>query len=303
MPKYSLLFLFFTCTLQSCWIFIDKPPKPDTSNALPRFTESPLISPLNTDLLDEASGIEDSYQFPGHLWVHEDNGSRSNFIYLLSHQGIYLDRFELPVPIRDWEDIAIGPGPETDKNYIYLGEIGDNLEQYSEYTIYRFEEPSSLQQPIRTVDTISFTYDDGKSYDAETLLLNPTTKDLYIITKRQFNVRVYKLAYPQSTTSRNTATFLFTLSYPFLTGGDISKDGKEILLKNYDAIYYWKVKTGETIEQALRRPRDIAPFYMREKQGEAICFDKEQNGFFSLSERGGAPERASLFYYQKIPIP
>lgn len=303
MPKYSLLFLFFTYTLQSCWIIIDKPPKPTTSNELPRFTESPLVSRLNTDLLDEASGIEDSYQFPGHLWVHEDNGSRSNFIYLLSHQGIYLERFELPVPIRDWEDIAIGPGPEAGKNYIYLGEIGDNLEQYPEYTIYRFEEPSSLQQPVRTVDTISFTYDDGKSYDAETLLLNPTTKDLYIITKRQFNVRVYKLAYPQSTTTTNTATFLFTMPYPFLTGGDISKDGREILLKNYDAVYYWKVKTDETIEQALQRPRDIAPFYLREKQGEAICFDKEQNGFFSLSERGGEPERASLFYYQKIPVP
>ena len=102
MPKYSLLFLFFTYTLQSCWIIIDKPPKPTTSNELPRFTDSPLVSRLNTDLLDEASGIEDSYQFPGHLWVHEDNGSRSNFIYLLSHQGIYLERFELPVPIRDW---------------------------------------------------------------------------------------------------------------------------------------------------------------------------------------------------------
>lgn len=303
MPKHSLLFLLFTATLQSCWIFIDKPPTPDTSNALPRFTESPLIFPLNTDRIDEASGIVESYQFPGHLWVHEDNGSRPNFIHLLSHEGTYLSNFQLPVSIRDWEDIAVGPGPDEGKNYIYLAEIGDNLDQYPEYYIYRFEEPSSIQETIKTVDTISFTYDDGKSYDAETLLLDPLTKDLYVITKRQFNVRVYKLAYPQSTTSRNTATFLFTLSYPFLTGGDISKDGKEILLKNYDAIYYWKVKTGETIEQALRRPRDIAPFYMREKQGEAICFDQQQNGFFTLSERAGLPERASLFYYQKIPIP
>lgn len=303
MLKRSILLLLLTSTLQSCWIFIDKPPKPDTEDKLPRFTESPLISSLNTDLLDEASGIIESYQFSGHLWVHEDNGSRSNFIHLLSHQGIYLERFQLPVPIRDWEDIAIGPGPIAGKNYIYLAEIGDNLEQYPEYAIYRFEEPSSLQQPIRTVDTISFTYDDGKSYDAETLLLDPLTKDLYIITKRQFNVRVYKLAYPQSTTTTNTATFLFTMPYPFLTGGDISKDGKEILLKNYDAIYYWKLKTDETIEQALRRPRDIAPFYMREKQGEAICFDKEQKGFFTLSERASAPETASLFYYQKIPVP
>ena len=28
--------------------------------------------------------------------------------------------------MRDWEDIAVGPGPEPNVDYLYVGAIGDN---------------------------------------------------------------------------------------------------------------------------------------------------------------------------------
>ena len=42
---------------------------------------------------------------------------------------------------RDWEDIAVGPGPDASKSYVYVADIGDNEGQYQYKYIYRFEEP------------------------------------------------------------------------------------------------------------------------------------------------------------------
>ena len=44
----------------------------------------------------------------------------------------------------DWEDIAVGPGPEEGKSYIYVGDIGGNIPQPG-YAIYRVEEPDVLE--------------------------------------------------------------------------------------------------------------------------------------------------------------
>ena len=42
---------------------------------------------------------------------------------------------------RDWEDIAIGPGPDPNQHYLYIGDIGDNRGEYREIVVYRVPEP------------------------------------------------------------------------------------------------------------------------------------------------------------------
>ena len=122
---------------------------------------------------------------------------------------------------RDWEDIAVGPGPINGKQYIYIGEIGDNSAAYNLKYVYRVMEPdvNSSQNPIDTtllnIQTISFQYPDGRR-DAETFNDYPLTKDIYIVSKREDSVRVYLLSYPQSTTQTITAVHVAILN---LTGG------------------------------------------------------------------------------------
>ncbi|CAH0997859.1 hypothetical protein EMA8858_03993 [Emticicia aquatica] len=286
MQKNSRLLIFiFPILFCSCDWFTKKP-TPTPVVTIPDFETTPKSYLLPTGVADEASGLCDSRSMAGNVWVHED-GDNPNLLYQFSHTGQFKGQLKMPFPNRDWEDISIGAGPESGKNYIYLADIGDNNAAYeNQYYVYRFLEPQSLSQQVSKYDRIAFQYPDG-SRDAECILLDPTTKDIYIVTKREFNVRIYQLPYPQSVTEVQTAKFIQAIPYLIITSGGISTDGKEIVLRNYDAIYYWYLKDTETIISALARNRDKLLPYLKETQGEGFCFDKDNKGYFTNSERGG----------------
>src|SRR5207237_6184912 len=90
---------------------------------------------------------------------------------------------------RDWEDIAVGPGPVNGTQYLYIGEIGDNNAAYASVAVYRVPEPtiSDTQSPVTTslsgAVKLNFVYPDGPR-DAESLFVDPATKDIWIISKR-----------------------------------------------------------------------------------------------------------------------
>lgn len=79
------------------------------------------------------------------------------------------------------------------------------------------------------------------------------------------------------------------LSFPggsvskWITAGDISRDGKEVVIKSYIYIFYWDRKTDETIPQCLKRVFIGLP-YNPEKQGEAIGFTKDGRSYYTISE-------------------
>lgn len=286
--------------LQSCEWFKKPTPVEPIEEQIPTFNTTPLVFPLKRGIVDEASGIADSRNLPGNIWVHED-GDNPAAIYLFTHQGELQSTISLPITNRDWEDIAIGPGPETDKNYLYIGEIGDNATVHDEYAIYRFLEPAALNETPTQIDKLRFVYEDGKKYNAETLLIDPDTKDLYVITKGVFTERIFRLAFPQSVNNINTAEFVGNTQQFILTGGEISADGTQILLKNYETVIYWKRRKDESIVQAISRLRDLNAPYIREVQGEAICFSVDGNGYFTLSERANSTAEIPLYFYSKQP--
>jgi hypothetical protein len=292
--KRTLTYLFIPLFLSSCDWFSKPDPNPQTT--LPEYETTPTKIALSTNIANEASGICDSRSMPGNVWVQED-GDNPNKIHLFSHQGQYKGSIQMPFPNRDWEDISIGPGPENDKTYLYLAEIGDNAAVYdNKYYIYRFVEPQSLQQSITAFDRISFQYPDG-SRDAECILIDPATKDIYIVTKREFNVRLYRLKYPQSVSDIQTAEFLQNIPYLIITSGGISPDGKEIVIRNYEVLYYWYRKDGESIPQTLARTRDKLLPYEKEGQGEGFCFDRDGNGYFTNSETADGQNITSYIYH------
>lgn len=287
--------------LQSCFLFEkkDAPVDPVKEDPLPSFVTEPDRYPIPLGIMDEASGIVASTSEEGGVWVIQD-GNRPTELHLLSTTGDVLGKLNLPFANRDWEDLAKGLHPENQEPYLLVGEIGDNAEVYPEYNIYRFDEPKSLRETVSNVETIEFVYSDGLSHDAEALFAAPNG-DIYVVTKRELNVKVFKLSYPQNTQDRNTAELLGRIPLWFITAGDISLDGKEILLKNPEVIYYWRLQENETIFEALSRGRDVSPTYQPEAQGEGLCFDVGSNGFYTLSERpDGQTEPVSLNYHAKI---
>ncbi|ADB42707.1 hypothetical protein [Spirosoma linguale] len=266
----------------------------------PSFTVEtvPQRVPVEAGLVDEASGIADSRTMAGYLWVEEDSGNPPQ-LTLLSHAGKLIGRLPVPgVVNRDWEDLAIGPGPQSGISYLYVADIGDNAGGNSENYIYRLAEPTSLTAMISSVDRIAFRYADGPR-DAETLLLDPLTRDLWIVTKESPKARLYQLPYPQNTATVSTATFRGEIPLSLVTSGSISPDGADILLKTYVGIAYWRRPANEGLEAVLtsQQPRSLS--YLIEPQGEAIGFDKAGNGYFTLSERGSAAS-VTLNYYKRL---
>ena len=265
-----------------------------------RFKTAVQAGILNNKAINEASGMVMSMQNKNAFWTHNDSGDGSK-IYLINDKAEYKLTCTISDAInRDWEDIAIWKDPISGKNNIFIADIGDNQASYPFYTIYMVEEPSvSLLNDITISKSnkIKFKYSDGQR-DAESLLSDPVSGDLYIVTKREVNVSLYKITYPFSYTDTMTAEKVLTMPFSYIVGGDISRDGSEILLKTYQKIYYWHRKLGKTITETLtENPTEIP--YNPEPQGEAICWSSDGKSFFTLSEESPFKIIPVLYRYDK----
>jgi hypothetical protein len=260
---------------------------------------------IDIPLLDEASGLAVSRSNPKIIWSHNDSG-HPNRIYPVGDKGENRGYFVVTgAGTRDYEDICIGKGPEEGVNYIYLGDIGDNHAQYNYIVVYRIKEPdvSALDSvgvnyiPVENIERMEFTYPDGPR-DAETLMIDPWTKDLYIVSKRDFRSIVYRASYPQKVGERTELEKLAQLPFNWAVAGDISSDGKQIAIKDKTKIYYWERNESESVIDALKKEPVLLP-YILESQGESFAWTKDGNAYFTLSEQDGAVEQPDLYYYQR----
>jgi hypothetical protein len=253
---------------------------------------------VTNDLMREISGIAASRRNPGVLYVHNDSGDAAR-VYAIDAGARFLGACNLGgVKQVDWEDIAVGPGPDPNQQYLYLGDIGDNAAKRPEILVYRVPEPKIDsatpfgQMPLGPADTIRLTYPDGPR-DAETLLVDPLTRDLYVISKRDLSPRVYRCAYPQSTTQRTKLEPVAVLPFgSFSTGGDVSPDGRRVIVRGMFNIALWNRPPGEPLWRAFSNTPAALPV-ANEPQGEAICFDSTGRGYFTISEG----RRPALHYF------
>lgn len=287
-----LILLFGLFHLTGC-----SPPK-DTHHG--PFSSGQDVGELDNSHIDEASGLVASVVNPGMLWTHNDSGDKAR-IFLIDSVGKHKMTVNLNgIENRDWEDIAVGPGPDSSKVYLYIGDIGDNFTQYEYKYIYRIEEPSISESQkkkltVQRIDSIKFTLPDGIR-DTEALMVDPQHKDLYIFSKRESAVNLYKLPYPQSTTDVIVAEkVLSELPFTRIVAADWSSDRKEILIKNYRNIYYWTGADKKPVAELLiTEPLVLA--YQEEPQGESIAFDFFGKGYFTLSEKTKGSKPMLRFY-------
>jgi len=268
-----------------------------------------IVGHLRNKELDETSGIAASAIRKGIYYVHNDSGDTSRFFAItpdgtLKNTIYYKGDPKEPQGARDCEDIAVGIGPKKGKSYVYMGDIGDNGAERKYITVYRVEEKpewakDSLVKNAEAVP-VHYKYPDGPR-DAETLMIDPIEKLIYIVSKREDSVMVYtspldfKRDDTLMLTRRCKLYFKGFRPFKWITAGDISRDGQQILLKSYEKVYYWKRSNNEPVwKTMLKRPAELP--YKPEKQGEAIGFTLDGTGYYTTSEGVFAP-----IYYYKIP--
>ena len=269
------------------------------------FHSGKRLSNLKNKKLKEISGLVASRANPGYLWVHNDGGNPAEVYLVDLALNVRLTCTFPEAENRDWEDIAIGAGPDPDKTYLYIGDIGDNQERKSFKTVFRFEEPrvNGLEALVirpeeRAVNTdrITFRLEDG-SKDMEAMIIDPSSKDILLISKRENPAYVYNLVVPEHIQDTLVAKRTAQLNIPGITAADVSPDGKELLVKRYNRIYYWRTDSVKPLAQWITQ-MPIPVRYKRELQGEALGWDVEGNGFYTLSEKPLAI-RTPLFYHRK----
>jgi hypothetical protein len=263
----------------------------------PKFSGGRNLGTIQSAMIKEASGLAASRKNKNVLWVHNDDGPAC--VYAMTPEGKHLGVYNLEgAKLRDWEDIAIGPGPEPNVDYLYVGEIGDNFSKYKSIKVYRVPEPNvdANQNPaavtLRDVETIELVYPDGPE-NAETLLLDPLTKDIYIVSKEGTS-RVYRAAYPQSTTGKTKLEQVAKLHWGTATAGDISPDGSEIIIRGYFGASLWTRSKDGPLWKAFEGSECSIPIAL-EQQGEAICFDPNGTGYYTTSEHKHQP----IYYFKR----
>ncbi|RAJ87603.1 hypothetical protein CLV59_101363 [Chitinophaga dinghuensis] len=258
-------------------------------------TEKPvMLGKIDNDKLDEASGIASSVPLKGYFWTHNDSGNKPD-VFLINSNAHVVSVLRIEnASNKDWEDIAEGIGPEKGKSYVYVGDIGDNAGMRNHIKIYRFLEPTTVPAAKATVtaDVLKLEYPD-KPKDAESLMIDPISKNIYIISKRQKSVHLYKTPLLFKNGDHAVLKELLTLPFTWVTSGDISKDGHHIVIKTLTTVYYWHRNTGETVEQAMARPGKQLP-YIPEKQGEGITITTNNDGYVTISEGNASP----VFFYK-----
>lgn len=278
----------------------------------PQFAAPFLAGTVRVGSLNEVSGLVASRRSPGVLWSHNDSGDSAR-IFAIDTDGRGLGTLTLTGALAiDFEDIAIGPGPTNGLDYLYVGDIGDNLAIRSTITVHRITEPQvsllsavsgagsgpAIPTPART--SISLRYPDG-ARDAEALLVDPLSGDLFLFTKADGSSRVYRApaASIASPTGTITLSFLRTISIPSgqrVTAADISPDGNWILLRGLSFARLWRRDAGQTVSDAVAGAVGAGNCWAvpvvgnpTEPQGESICFDWTGSGYFTVSEGSFQP--------------
>ena len=277
------------------------------------FSKAIDLGEIENTRLIEVSGIISSKKHPGFFWAQNDSGN-PNSIYLLDSTGRGTKEVSIKgAANRDWEDLSLfveSNGTST----IFLGDFGDNNSAWPFCILYWITEPDVSSLPnISSVNSssITFTIPDG-SRDIECMLIDQKSKDIYLVSKRDFKKRLYKISASKLVPSaRVVAEFIEELNFStppsmdnslqkasYITSGTVSKDNSEIIIKSYSQLYYWRRKSGESIEDALMRPSKNIE-YLVEPQGEAISFNTTGSAFVTISE-SLTSSPSHFFLYKKL---
>ena len=258
------------------------------------------ITTIKNQSINESSGLVASRTTPGAYWTHNDSGD-GPFIYAFDSTGESLGVFKVTgAQARDWEDMSAGPGPQPNKSYLYVGDIGDNNEKRSEVVVYRFLEPdlkpsdknSTKTNPRATerAEAIRLVYPDGK-HDAETLMVHPQTGNLYIMTKVAFkNPVVYEATAPLKSNDVITMTRIGEVRVPSLfggaiTGGSVSPDGRRVALCDYFQGYELVLPDKSNNFVDIWKEKMTGFDLGKRKQGESIAYRLDGNALLATSEK------------------
>jgi hypothetical protein len=236
--------------------------------------EAPTVDRIVTDgRIVEASGLAASTRHAGVVWVHEDSG-RPARLYAVDRSGKTVAALDLRgIQQVDWEAIAI-TRDQRNRWMLAVGDVGDNSAVRQDVRVLLVREPSTLKNARVTVQRVlRLRYPNGAA-DAETLVADPRTRRLYVVTKGLLGGEIYAVpqqAWPGgSDAAAESRTWPLQLvarvELPLVTDGTFLPDGR-LVLRNYGSVALFE--DPATAKDTLRPlATEVLP---SQPQGESVA--------------------------------
>ena len=251
----------------------------------PSFAEAVAETTVADERLAELSGAVVS-RSENVIFTHQDSGDGPILTALDRSDGETADTWDLGAGVSstDWEDLATATSKDGD-TMLYIGDIGDNSEVRAEVSVYRVPEPV-VGEDLGAVERFDLNYPDGPR-DAETLLADPQTGDVFILSRSSSGTSVLYAA--PSPLASGALTEVARLEFgsgdlsgnKTTTGGDISLHGNQVAIRTYTEAYIW-LRDGGGVGEALNDSPCRVPLFV-EPKGEALAFTPE-GALITLSE-------------------
>ena len=268
---------------------------------------SKQVAILEDKRLNESSGLALSVRDPSIFWTLNDSGG-APCVFAIDRSG----KTRAKVRVRDaanfdWEDIASGKDAQGAPT-LFIGDIGDNLYIRASIQVYQIPEPeiSAAGKSVAETETAApqiwrANYPDGKK-NAESLLVHPQTRRLYILTKSD-DGRCALYAFPQTLQPKVSMVLekVADLTFPTLiragkrphdncmtTAACFSPDGSRMVVSTYSSLYEWQLPREKTLAEALKEaPVRIEPELLRQLEG--VCYDSDDRTLWIISEHLPTP--------------
>lgn len=267
------------------------------------YSSPKVIGKIKSADITESSGLAASRCQDNILWTHNDSGDNA-YVYALDLEGNNKGTWRIAnIENVDWEDIAAYKD-KTGKCFLYIGEIGDNKLKRREHFVYRVSEPTISDTTalatrkdyltIDAVETVRFVYPDFDQ-DAETLMVEPKSGDIYVVTKRVSGpAGVYRLKPDFGEAEIQRAEKLPEISVPsipngFVTGGDISPDGKRMVISDYTQAYEWSLPENVSQFEEIWKQEPARIDLGKRSGGESVCYSANGSSIFASSEGRNSP--------------
>jgi len=262
-----------------------------------RWSSPRQIGTLDASLVDESSGMAVSRAFPDRLYQINDSGD-GGYFYVSDLQGQNTRRIRVNgFNPSDAEDLAYGSF--GGKNYLIIGDIGDNGQSRSSIKLVFIDEQETFGTSVTPAFQVTVRYPDG-AHNAEALGFHPNG-DLYIMTKESTS-RVYRLTASQwQNAAGQTQTLQFVGQFGLagqtgsssITGMDISPDGRRLLVLTYSGALELEARLNNGVLDFSQYGRSGGPAYKviqltKLPQQESISYLANGRDFVYTSEYLGS---------------
>lgn len=256
---------------------------------------------LHDARIAESSGLLASTAHPGVLWTHNDSGNPP-LLYAVGRNGRTLATVRVTRAADvDWEALAPARGQDGTP-LLAVADLGDNSASRAHIEIDVVPEPDPLrtvrEQPVRT---LRLRYPDG-AVDAETLLVDPRSQRMFIVTKGLLGSTVYAVptdAWPGTAAaggsgsgrtagpSRVDAVLQRVGDVPLslVTDGCVLPDGR-VLLRTYSTLMLLPALPSTATARGGHLSALNTVALPDQQQGEGLTLLDAKAGVIALSSEG-----------------